>query len=225
MFSLKVHFTNGGVKMRIPQLTNPNELVTIWPSFEEITKLETYSSSDQPLKLHVLFFSTTSSACKRIRKALKLDFEVLGLFYDCESDDPKMQKIVILPDEMPEGFKEFLTYFYSDIITELDTYKANSMLVKASPSIHILMVQKKLQEFTNSKKDILPNQLKLFECPVCLEIMKSPKRIYGCSSDHYICSDCLQSPDLKCCPICREDYETVRPQRRFQSEQILATLI
>ena len=219
--------------MKVPQLTNPNELVTIRASFEEITKLETFSFStidpyDGPYKLNILFISTTSSACERIRKALKLDFQVLNLYYDCDSDDPRMQKIVILPDEMPEEFKKFLKYFYSDVITELDHYKANTMLVKSSPNVEVLMVQKKLQEFTSDRKDtrfLLQSQLKLFECPVCLEIMKSPKRIYGCSSDHYICSDCLQSPDLKCCPICREDYETVRPQRRFQSEQILATLI
>ena len=65
----------------------------------------------------------------------------------------------------------------------------------------------------------------IFDCPVCFEQMKAPLKIFGCSNDHYICSECLKSPRIKCCPICREDYKTMKPQRRYRSEHILAALI
>ena len=65
----------------------------------------------------------------------------------------------------------------------------------------------------------------IFDCPVCFEQMKAPLKIFGCSNDHYICSECLKSSSIKCCPICREDYKTMKPQRRYRSEHILAALI
>ena len=85
-----------------------------------------------------------------------------------------------------------------------------------------------VKEYLNSKvmklESILKSQLKIFECPVCFEIMKSPRRIFGCSNDHFICSDCLKSSSIKCCPICRENYQTHKPQRRLKSEELLALI-
>ena len=87
---------------------------------------------------------------------------------------------------------------------------------------------KDLINFLSSENErfesLLKSQLKIFECPVCFEIMKSPRRIFGCSNDHFICSECLKSSCIKCCPICREDYETNKPQRRFKSEGLLALI-
>ena len=87
---------------------------------------------------------------------------------------------------------------------------------------------KDLINFLSSENErfesLLKSQLKIFECPVCFEIMISPRRIFGCSNDHFICSECLKSSCIKCCPICREDYETNKPQRRFKSEGLLALI-
>ena len=87
---------------------------------------------------------------------------------------------------------------------------------------------KDLLNFLSSENErfesLLKSQLKIFECPVCFEVMKSPRRIFGCSNDHFICSECLKSSCIKCCPICREDYETNKPQRRFKSEDLLALI-
>ena len=66
--------------------------------------------------------------------------------------------------------------------------------------------------------------LKDYECPVCLEIMEPPKKIFGCSNDHHICSECLKSSSIKCCPICRESYKNKKPDRRFTAEKSLSNI-
>lgn len=89
-----------------------------------------------------------------------------------------------------------------------------------------------LQETDKQEKDIVKkpkendkSELKVFECPVCFEIMEAPKQIYGCSNDHYICSECLKSSRIKCCPLCRVNFKVNKPQRRYQSEHLLAILL
>ena len=64
-----------------------------------------------------------------------------------------------------------------------------------------------------------------FECPVCLDIMSSPIRIYSCSNDHFICSKCLTKPKLTTCPQCREDFKIHKPNIRHTSERFLAMLL
>ena len=63
-----------------------------------------------------------------------------------------------------------------------------------------------------------------FECPVCSELMISPLQIFACSNDHFICSTCLAEPQIKECPLCREDFKK-KPQRRLASERHLEILL
>jgi len=48
------------------------------------------------------------------------------------------------------------------------------------------------------------------ECPVCLEMMKPPTKIWMCSSTHLICQDCKYSLDDNVCPTCRAEPVTLR---------------
>eukprot|EP00092_Neocalanus_flemingeri_P071949 GFUD01088459.1.p1 GENE.GFUD01088459.1~~GFUD01088459.1.p1 ORF type:complete len:564 (-),score=177.63 GFUD01088459.1:118-1809(-) len=41
------------------------------------------------------------------------------------------------------------------------------------------------------------------ECPVCLEKMAPPKRIFQCRQGHAICGNCFEKPQVKKCPTCR----------------------
>eukprot|EP00092_Neocalanus_flemingeri_P071945 GFUD01088455.1.p1 GENE.GFUD01088455.1~~GFUD01088455.1.p1 ORF type:complete len:562 (-),score=184.24 GFUD01088455.1:68-1753(-) len=41
------------------------------------------------------------------------------------------------------------------------------------------------------------------ECPVCLEKMAPPKRIFQCRQGHAICGNCFERPQVKKCPTCR----------------------
>eukprot|EP00092_Neocalanus_flemingeri_P009793 GFUD01010551.1.p1 GENE.GFUD01010551.1~~GFUD01010551.1.p1 ORF type:complete len:230 (-),score=76.73 GFUD01010551.1:58-747(-) len=42
------------------------------------------------------------------------------------------------------------------------------------------------------------------ECPVCLEEMKPPLKIFNCRNGHLVCSECR--PRLTVCTNCREEY-------------------
>lgn len=43
----------------------------------------------------------------------------------------------------------------------------------------------------------------LLECPVCVEVMKPPRKIFQCSNGHIICEQCKKNPAVKVCPTCR----------------------
>merc|ERR1711892_362620 len=42
------------------------------------------------------------------------------------------------------------------------------------------------------------------ECPVCLEEMRPPVRIWQCVSGHAVCEGCRKSPLVRDCPTCRQ---------------------
>jgi len=42
------------------------------------------------------------------------------------------------------------------------------------------------------------------ECPVCLEEMKPPRRIWQCADGHPVCEYCRKKPQVTCCPACRK---------------------
>ena len=43
-----------------------------------------------------------------------------------------------------------------------------------------------------------PGRLRdLLECPVCMEEMKPPKKIFQCSNGHVICELCKNNPEVK----------------------------
>jgi hypothetical protein len=83
-----------------------------------------------------------------------------------------------------------------------------------------------LKESTNPGKFTTDKKVSdEFECPVCFEQMISPKKIYSCSNDHYICSICLADPKITHCPQCREDFAIITPTRRISSERIARLLL
>ena len=78
----------------------------------------------------------------------------------------------------------------------------------------------------NGKAEKMKMELKQeFECPICSEEMKSPLKIYACSNDHFLCSECLKQPKLVNCPICREDFSTKPPKPREREQRLLESLM
>ena len=61
-----------------------------------------------------------------------------------------------------------------------------------------------------------------FTCIICLKVMKAPLQIFGCSSDHLMCSKCVST--VKKCPKCKEDFNKMKPNRRLTSERLLVAL-
>ena len=43
------------------------------------------------------------------------------------------------------------------------------------------------------------------ECPICLEVMKPPVKIWMCPQTHLVCEDCKDRMDNSICPTCRSD--------------------
>ena len=59
---------------------------------------------------------------------------------------------------------------------------------------------KKIYIFSFSEDDVFAKE---FECPVCMDDMKPPTRIFQCRNGHVICENCKAHPELNTCPSCR----------------------
>ena len=73
--------------------------------------------------------------------------------------------------------------------------KVNRSINQLADQLKSLDVRKLLGS-TSSVSDL--------ECPVCLEEMVPPRRIWQCSDGHAICEDCRKRPEVKNCPTCRQ---------------------
>ena len=65
---------------------------------------------------------------------------------------------------------------------------------------------------------------RMYECPLCLNVMQAPTHIVGCSNDHWFCSDCMGS-QFESCPICRKSFKKQKPKRRYKAESLFCTII
>ena len=142
-----MYFTQKAIFLTIPYLTNPTQLITIVVPLTDILKIEMLSSRGIPL----LFISTTPNTCERIRKDLNLNYETSGLYFDTSSLDETMKRITMILEKMPEEFKNFLTDFYSNYITEIDSITANELLVRSSPKSTHMRAQQALQSSMSNK--------------------------------------------------------------------------
>ena len=77
----------------------------------------------------------------------------------------------------------------------------------------------------NGEDEDLAEFLSEFECPICFEIMESPKRIYACSNNHFICSLCIFDTKMKDCPSCRESFNITKPLIQHTAERMLERLL
>ena len=107
--------------------------------------------------------------------------------------------------------------------TNLEVYKRN-IISQLRKITNKPLDNQELEENPKIQKSC-DELLSEFDCPICFELMSSPKRIFSCSNDHYICSICLTDPKLEACPQCREDFKVHKPNVRHTSEQILARLL
>ena len=48
------------------------------------------------------------------------------------------------------------------------------------------------------------------ECPVCLEMMKPPTKIWMCPQTHLVCEECREGMVNNVCPTCRSGKMTTR---------------
>jgi len=55
-------------------------------------------------------------------------------------------------------------------------------------------------------------------CPVCLELLRPPLRIFQCPEGHILCENCRDNPSLVHCPQCRIPLEGVCSRNRALEE-------
>merc|ERR1711983_591347 len=60
----------------------------------------------------------------------------------------------------------------------------------------------------------------LLECPVCLEEMKPPKKIFQCSNGHVICELCKNNPEVRSYPTCRVKFRGHNVVRNIVAEKL-----
>ena len=65
----------------------------------------------------------------------------------------------------------------------------------------------------------------LLECPVCLEVMVAPVKIFQCDNGHAICETCKNNPEVSSCPSCRLWFTSTSPPRRNLLAEKLARAV
>ena len=65
-----------------------------------------------------------------------------------------------------------------------------------------------------------PSLTKLLECPVCLDEMRPPVKIFQCSNGHAICEHCKDNPNVKLCPTCRVVFTRDNVTRNILAESM-----
>ena len=60
----------------------------------------------------------------------------------------------------------------------------------------------------------------LLDCPVCMEQMMPPKKIFQCSNGHAFCEQCKENPALTSCPICRIEFTGANISRSILAETL-----
>ena len=73
--------------------------------------------------------------------------------------------------------------------------RSNLLISRLQSTIDNFDMTKLLQQSTSYSE---------LECPVCLEDMKPPVRIWQCLSGHAVCDLCRKSPLVRDCPTCRQ---------------------
>ena len=60
----------------------------------------------------------------------------------------------------------------------------------------------------------------LFDCPVYIEEMVPPKKIFQCSNGHAFCEQCKDNPSVSSCPICRIVFTGSNVSRNILAESL-----
>lgn len=100
---------------------------------------------------------------------------------------------------------------YSSDKKEVETkYKVEIDLIKKQFETEIKQLNENLKKFkvnlcfSVDHKERVDDSRSELECPVCMEEMKPPRRIWQCSDGHPVCEPCKKKPEVTCCPTCRK---------------------
>ena len=75
-------------------------------------------------------------------------------------------------------------------------------------------------QFSAMAAGVTSSLTKLLECPVCLDEMRPPVKIFQCSNGHAICEHCKDNPNVKSCPTCRVVFTGDNVTRNILAESM-----
>ncbi len=81
-----------------------------------------------------------------------------------------------------------------------------------------------LSKPSDHEVDLLTQDL---ECIICLSLpdqVQDILHVFSCQQHHLICKACL-TPQIRTCPLCREDFKKIKPQRNYLAERLIVQKI
>ena len=92
-------------------------------------------------------------------------------------------------------------------LTDLNKVKLESITEAVKDASQKLKITRKVLKGTIKRKYEQEEDEEDFapECPLCMEIMTPPKKIYQCSEGHLVCSVCKPKMQNNICATCRND--------------------
>jgi len=146
-----------------------------------------------------------------LRSSLKEDqgslHKQLKLIQDNEAAEEK--ELNVLLEKEKEALKE---EYDKKIIETEELFKKKIFDMKQTYSIERFKTQEKLEQLTTCLESFsLDRYLRAsqsvneLECPVCLEEMRPPTKIWQCMDGHPICDTCRRRPQVTSCPVCRQE--------------------
>ena len=72
--------------------------------------------------------------------------------------------------------------------------------------------------FNPQNNNLLPG-FEEFDCPICLERMKPPKKIFQCKNGHVLCETCIEK--VYRCPTCRIPFSGEQRIRNIALEKLV----
>lgn len=106
----------------------------------------------------------------------------------------KQSQYMIEKLEIESKYKEKIEALDKEVTTDINYLKdslKNLQIILATAS-------------SSDNADTVSSTRSELECPVCLEEMRPPKKIWQCSDGHAICEFCRKKPHVTCCPVCRK---------------------
>merc|ERR1712172_159417 len=97
---------------------------------------------------------------------------------------------------------------------KVENERVLSQLLEENESQEVLMLAKhdgeeraakKAEELKTERNVSAPSLPQIPECPVCLEEMAPPTRIFQCRNGHLICETCKRGLSPCICPKCRQE--------------------
>jgi len=183
----KTLFTQTGIQIRVPDIRKTGAQVVVNVRKNDVMQIMAHFNKNLP----IIFLYISPSACAAVRAELGMERRY-GLWLDLNATDETMRRVTILPDRLQDEHKQILKQIYNDNLEELDSKKANELLVRSSPKDAVFqraqMMLKQESQATNSKsKAEQPSPAPVFSNPKLCQYPAGAAGAIHLNMDDYSC--------------------------------------